>query len=119
MSVNDPTVLAPAGKLARLIQPTTFEEAFTMAKRLALSSLVPKAYQPKLTQNMSPDQRMAAIEQAAASVVIAWEMGAEVGMSPMTALQSIAVIGGKPVNEVLFALLKRDWQEHRQAAVGA
>ena len=87
----------PEGKLARLIQPQTFEQAFEMAKRLSQSALVPKAYQPKFRANMNAEERLAAIEASAASVVIAWEMGAEVGLSPMTALQSIAVIGGKPV----------------------
>src|SRR5213594_129250 len=85
------------GKIARLIQPQTFEQAFEMAKRLSQSALVPKAYQPKVRQNMSAEERAAAIDAAAASVVIAWEMGAEVGLSPMNSIQSIAVIGGKPV----------------------
>lgn len=66
--------------LVRLIAPKDFTEAMEVAGKLAASDLVPKAYRGK-----------------PANIVIAWEMGAEVGLSPMAALQSIAVIGGKPV----------------------
>lgn len=65
--------------LARLITPQSFDEAMAIAEKLAASDLVPKAYKGK-----------------PANMVIAWEMGAELGLSPMTALQSIAVINGKP-----------------------
>ena len=65
--------------LARLIQPKTFAEAMEMAKTLGSSDLMPKAFQGK-----------------PANILIAWEMGAEVGLSPFSALQSIAVINGKP-----------------------
>jgi hypothetical protein len=67
------------GEIARLIQPKTFEEAKTIATYLAESDLVPKAFQKK-----------------PANILLAWELGADVGLSPMQALQSIAVINGKP-----------------------
>src|SRR5262245_10517146 len=67
------------GTLKRLIEPQSFEEALAIAHKLSQSDLVPKAYRGK------PE-----------NILIAWEMGAEVGLSPMTAIQSIAVIGGKP-----------------------
>jgi hypothetical protein len=85
------------GKLARLIQPTTFDGACLLAERLCTSDLIPKGFKPKLKPNMSPEERTLAMQTASANIVIAWEMGAEVGLSPMTALQSIAVIGGRPM----------------------
>lgn len=66
-------------EIQRFITPSTFEQAMEMASKLATSDLVPQAYRGK-----------------PANVVIAWEMGAELGLSPMTSLQSIAVINGKP-----------------------
>lgn len=65
--------------LTRLIQPKTFEEAKVIATYLSESDLVPKEFQKK-----------------PANILLAWEMGADVGLSPMQALQSIAVINGKP-----------------------
>lgn len=56
-----------------------WEEAFRIAKQLATSTLVPKAYQDH------PED-----------IVVAMQMGAEIGLAPMQALQSIAVINGKP-----------------------
>jgi len=59
--------------------PRTLEEAWRFAQMLAGSDLVPKAYQGK------PE-----------NVIVAMQYGAEVGLSPMAALQSVAVINGKP-----------------------
>lgn len=57
----------------------TFEEAWRFAKMIAGSDLAPKDYKGK------PE-----------NVVVAIQMGLEVGLSPMAALQNIAVINGRP-----------------------
>lgn len=62
-----------------VIVPQTFTELMEYAKMLADSTLVPKDFQGK-----------------PGNIVIAIQMGAEVGLSPTQALQSIGVINGKP-----------------------
>jgi hypothetical protein len=59
--------------------PNTFGEAMEIAKLIAESEFAPKDYRGK-----------------PANVVIAIQMGADVGLSPMQALQNIAVINGRP-----------------------
>jgi hypothetical protein len=56
-----------------------WDEGFRIAKVLANSEMVPKAYQGK------PE-----------NIVVAMQHGAEIGLPPMASLQSIAVINGKP-----------------------
>lgn len=62
-----------------LIQPNTLTEAMDYAKMIAASSFCPPAMKSK-----------------PGDVIIAMQMGAEVGLSPMQALQNIAVINGRP-----------------------
>jgi hypothetical protein len=57
----------------------SFDELERWAKIAARSSMVPKAYQGK------PDD-----------IILAVQMGAELGLRPMQSLQNIAVINGKP-----------------------
>ncbi len=59
--------------------PTNLNEAMEFAKAIAKSDLAPKDFKDK------PD-----------NVFIAMQMGAEVGLSPMQAIQNIAVINGRP-----------------------
>ena len=62
-----------------VLQPATFEEAWKMATLLAQSDMVPKAYKGN-----------------AGNVLVAIQWGAEFGVSPMAAIQNIAVINGSP-----------------------
>ena len=62
-----------------LISPSSLTEAMDYAKMIANSSFCPPAMKGK-----------------AGDVIIAMQMGAEVGLSPMQALQNIAVINGRP-----------------------
>ena len=62
-----------------VIQPTSFSELQTYAQLIANSSFCPKAMKGK-----------------AGDVLIAIQMGGEVGLSPVQALQNIAVINGRP-----------------------
>lgn len=59
--------------------PTTLEEGWRYAKLIAGSELAPKDYKGK------PE-----------NVLVAMQMGAEVGLAPMAAIQNIAVINGRP-----------------------
>lgn len=61
------------------IAPQSLEEGWRLAQVMARSSLVPKNFQGK------PED-----------VLVAIQLGIEVGFAPMQALQSIAVINGKP-----------------------
>ncbi len=74
-------VLAPsliAGRSPLGIVPTTFDECYRLAKLLSQSTLVPKDYQGK-----------------DADCCVAIMQGLELGLSPMAALGSIAVINGR------------------------
>ena len=82
MSTQEQKALAPtlrAGNAAVGIIPTTFDDCYRMAKLLSASGLVPDQFKDK------PEATCVAIMQ-----------GLEVGLAPMAALQSIAVINGRP-----------------------
>lgn len=70
---------ANKGAPASVLNPTTFQEAREFAAIIAGSDLAPKDYRGK------PD-----------NILVAMQMGAEVGLNPMQALQNIAVINGRP-----------------------
>lgn len=76
------TAIAPtlvAGAKPAPIVPTTFEDCYRFGKLLAVSGLVPRDYIDK------PEACTVALMQ-----------GLELGLSPMAAIQSIAVINGRP-----------------------
>lgn len=62
-----------------MLTPTTFEGAVKFSEVLASSSMVPAAFKNK-----------------PGDILVAVQMGSEIGLPPMQALQSIAVINGKP-----------------------
>lgn len=70
--------VAAGGKLAAFV-PQTLEEAWRLAGALAASGMTPKSY--------GQDQN---------KIMVGMMAGAEVGLTPMAALQSIAVIGNNP-----------------------
>ncbi len=61
------------------LTPRNLEEALKLAGMMATSDLVPKDYRDK-----------------PGNVLIAVQMGLEIGLAPMQAIQNIAVINGKP-----------------------
>ena len=73
------------------LSPTTLQEAVEFAETLAKSTMVPKHY-----QNKSGD------------ILVAMQMGAELGLKPIQSLQNIAVINGKPsvYGDSLLALVQ-------------
>ena len=64
---------------AGVLVPTNMSEAMEFAKLVAGSGMIPKQYENK-----------------PAAVLVAIQMGAELGLSPMASLQNIAVINGRP-----------------------
>jgi len=73
------------------LTPKTLEEAMKYSEMLAKSQMVPKGYQGR-----------------AADILIAVQMGHELGLKPIQSLQNIAVINGKPsiYGDACLALVK-------------
>lgn len=71
--------------------PTSFEEGYRFARIMAASDLVPKDFRGK------PE-----------NCFIAVQMGLEVGLSPMAAVQNIAVVNGRPAlwGDAVLALVR-------------
>jgi hypothetical protein len=69
----------PARQTTGLLTPTTMTEALEFSEMLAASSMVPSSF-----KNKAPD------------ILVAIQWGSEVGLPPMSALQNIAVINGRP-----------------------
>jgi hypothetical protein len=80
---------------------STFEDAWRFSTMLAKSDLVPKDYKDK------PE-----------NVMVAIQMGAEIGLPPMQAIQNIAVINGRPSlwGDVALALVqgKSSYEWHKE-----
>ncbi len=75
-----------------ILKPSTFTELVQFGQFAARSSMVPPAYKGK------PED-----------VVLAVQMGSELGLAPMQALQNIAVINGRPAlwGDAMLALCKQ------------
>lgn len=73
------TALTTNGKPSFSLTPSNLQEAMQFSDMIASSNLVPNAYKGK-----------------PGDVLVAMQMGMEVGLQPMQALQGIAVINGKP-----------------------
>jgi hypothetical protein len=75
----------------RSLAPSNITEAVEFSERLAASSLVPSSFKGK-----------------PADVLVAMQWGYELGLSPLQALQNIAVINGKPsvYGDTLLALVQ-------------
>lgn len=61
------------------LQPANLQEAMQLSEMMANSEMVPKDFRAK-----------------PANILVAVQMGAEVGLAPMQAIQNIAVINGRP-----------------------
>jgi len=73
------------------IEPKTFVEAQEYAKFIASSDFIPKEFKGQ-----------------PANVLVACQMGAELGLKPLQSLQNIAVINGKPVvwGDAMIAIVR-------------
>jgi hypothetical protein len=74
-----PTPTSTSPTYAPVLAPTSFSELVQFAQMAAKSQLVPKEY-----RNQPED------------IMLAVQLGSEVGLRPMQALQNIAVINGRP-----------------------
>ncbi|GAN66869.1 recombinase RecT [Acetobacter orientalis] len=74
-----------------VLQPNNFQELIGFAKMAAASDLMPKDYKGK------PE-----------NIMIAVQMGSELGLAPMQAIQNIAVINGRPSvwGDAMLALVR-------------
>ena len=108
--VEAPAPLALTPQHSFTLAPRTLTEAMDFAKLMADSGLVPDAFRNK-----------------PADVLVAVQMGMEVGVSPVQALQNIAVINGRPCmwGDLIVALvqasgelehLTESWDEGSQTA---
>lgn len=84
---DKPPAMAVGGRVAALV-PHTFDETYRLAKAIATAGWAPKSY---LADPKKPDQGYSA-EKISLGIL----HGMEVGLTPMMALQSIAVINGTP-----------------------
>lgn len=90
--MNTSVATLPTADKARFsLTPTSIDEAMRFADMLSKSALVPKDYQGN-----------------PANCVIAMQWGMEIGLQPMQAMQSIAVINGRPAiwGDAMIALVK-------------
>lgn len=73
------------------LEPTNFAEALKFAELLSTSSFVPKQFYGK-----------------PADILLSVQMGMELGLKPLQAIQNIAIINGKPsiYGDALLALVK-------------
>jgi hypothetical protein len=86
-NVSNLPVAAPAAlqfePRARALVPQTMDECWRLAKICAASGLLPKSFYE--------DGR-----DPAAAAFVAIQLGSEVGLSPMTSVQHVAVVNGRP-----------------------
>jgi hypothetical protein len=75
-SMND---VVPATARATALTPRTYDEAVQFAEMMASSTMVPQEYRGK-----------------PANILLALQLGAELGLSPLQAVQSIATVNGRP-----------------------
>lgn len=113
--VKQPAVIPPAEvqKEPRAIErvqtfslaPRSFTEAQQFARMVAESDLAPKDFKGR-----------------PGNVLIALQMGAEVGLAPMAALQNIAVINGRPSiwgdAALAIVMAHRDYEFHNEKSEG-
>lgn len=80
-----------ATEVTTFMTPQSFGQALKIAETLSKSGLVPSAYKDK-----------------AADIVVAMAWGAELGLPPLSAIQNIAVINGRPAlwGDAVLAIVK-------------
>jgi hypothetical protein len=102
-----PAKTEQANKLSRLavFAPTNMTEAMGLAKLLAASDFVPKDFKGK-----------------PGNCFLAMQMGAELGLAPVQAIQNIAVINGRPGlwGDATLALVQShpDYEDHKEFFTG-
>lgn len=102
---QQPVAIAPERNSILNLAPRNFDEAMRFSKLLADSDLAPKDFKGK-----------------PANVLIALQMGCEVGLAPMAAIQNIAVINGRPSiwgdAALAIVMAHRDYEFHKEYSEG-
>lgn len=87
----------PTDAMARLHEwVNAASQAHALVAPLVHSAFVPDAYKPKLGANASDDDRAYAIQVAIANATSAVLFGLSLGFDPLTALQQIYLVNGRP-----------------------
>lgn len=76
-----------SGKRVAAIVPETMDDAYRLAKAIASSGIAPRGYTKGKGSDKQADPE---------AIMVGIMHGLEVGLTPMAALQSIAVINGMP-----------------------
>lgn len=79
----------------RGIQLNSFETGWRIAGAIVTAGMQPKSF-GEVQQGAPDNVRKAQFERARSACFVAMQAGAEIGLSPMQAIQNIAVINGKP-----------------------
>lgn len=83
--------------MARLAQwVTAASQAHQLVAPLVHSAFVPDAYKPQVGANASDEERAYAIQVATANATSAVLLGLSLGFDPLTALQQIYIVHGRP-----------------------
>lgn len=75
---------------------STYAEVASFVAPLVDTPFCPDAFRPKIDPRATPDQQRAARDVAVASATAAVLYGAGIGFDPLTALQNVYVVGGRP-----------------------
>lgn len=81
-------------RLARWVDAA--RNAHMLVAPLVNTAFVPEAYKPKVDPRATPEQRRAAEEVAIANATAAVLQGITLGLDPLTALQQIYIVHGRP-----------------------
>lgn len=87
---------------------TAAQHAHAIVAPLVDTAFVPDAYKPKVDPRATPEQKKAAYHVAVANATAAVLQGITLGLDPMTALQQIYIVHGRPgmYTEIKVALVK-------------
>lgn len=87
---------------------TAAQQAHTLVSPLVETPFVPDAYRPKVDPRATPEQKAAARSLAVANATAAVLQGITLGLDPLTALQQIYIIHGRPgmYAEAMVGLVK-------------
>jgi hypothetical protein len=100
--MSDKTLAVRGTSAVTAFNPQSLAEAMEFAKLLAASDLVPKDYIGK-----------------PGNVIVAMQMGAELGIAPTQAVQGIAVINGRPAvwGDLLLAVIQKssNYEWHKES----
>lgn len=75
---------------------TAAQHAHTLVSPLVDTAFVPDAYKPKVDPRATPEQKQAAYQVAVANATAAVLQGITLGLDPLTSLQQIYIVHGRP-----------------------